>query len=237
MRPDDRDSEQLLAEAYAGTRGCPAPETFLDAAWNDLARAERDAIEKHVERCPACAAERELARVFDAEPGSGGVSSNDVAWVVSRVQSRPLEDKRRWPASWGLAAAAVVVLGLALGLIALRRDAPALPEPGSSAPVFRSSAIQQTEPGGTVAEVPPSLRWSPVEHATEYRVRLTAVDDVVLWETHVSGPEAVLPDELRGRLHRAVLYRWSVDALEKNGAILARSGPIEFMVALESDQR
>ncbi len=81
---------------------------------------------------------------------------------------------------------------------------------------------------GDVGAIPAELRWNPRPGARSYRVRLLAVDDAVLWETTVSAPPARLPAEVAGRLHRAVTYVWTVEALDVSGARLASSEPVRF---------
>ena len=63
-----------------------------------------------------------------------------------------------------------------------------------------------------------------------YRVRLTAVDDTVLWEGTVPTPPARLPADVVSRLHRAVSYTWTVEALDGAGARMAASEPVRFRV-------
>ncbi|HSU84743.1 MAG TPA: hypothetical protein VLR69_20175, partial [Thermoanaerobaculia bacterium] len=77
--------EEWLRAAYAGDEaGCPPPEAFLEA--EALAPAERRRLDEHAGRCPACAAERDLARLFDAGPEAAEVSAGDVDFVVARLQ-------------------------------------------------------------------------------------------------------------------------------------------------------
>jgi hypothetical protein len=68
-------------------------------------------------------------------------------------------------------------------------------------------------------------------------VRLSAVDDTVLWETVVTGQPARLPAEVTGRLHRAVVYTWTVEALDSSGARLAASEPVRFRAVPRREER
>ena len=88
--------------------------------------------------------------------------------------------------------------------------------------------MEAVSPVGEVAGIPSELRWEPRSGAASYRVRLSAVDDTVLWETAVPAPPARLPAEVAGQLHRAVVYVWTVEALDASGARIAVSEPVRF---------
>jgi len=88
--------------------------------------------------------------------------------------------------------------------------------------------METISPSGDVGEIPVELRWTPREGARLYRVRLSAVDDAVLWEGTVPAPPARLPAEVAGKLHRAVSYTWTVEALDASGARIAASEPARF---------
>jgi hypothetical protein len=236
--------EEWLRAAYAEDTeaGCPPPEVFLEA--EALSPAERRRLDEHADRCPACAAERDLARLFDASPEEAGVSSQDVDFVVARLQEtspvRPAGKvvpfpaagarPRRMPAqAWKLAAAVVLLLGGGLLFRLANPGAPPLPAPEIGGPV-RGGEIEALSPMGDTAGIPTELRWNPRPGAARYRVRLLAVDDTVLWETTVPAPPARLPAEVQGKLQRAVSYLWSVEALDASGARLASSETVRFRI-------
>ena len=74
-----------LRDAYAdGAAGCPPPEAFLADELAALTPEQRRTLEAHAEGCPACRAERELARAFDE--GEAGAAAEDVEWVVARLR-------------------------------------------------------------------------------------------------------------------------------------------------------
>lgn len=100
---------------------------------------------------------------------------------------------------------------------------------------MRGGELEALSPVGDVAEIPSELRWAPREGARLYRVRLVAVDDAVLWEGTVPAPPARLPDEVAGRLHRAVTYTWTVEALDASGARIASSEPARFRARPEPE--
>ena len=236
--------EEWLRAAYIGDKseaGCPPPEAFLEAA--ALAPAERRRLDEHADRCPACAAERDLARLFDAGP-EAAVSSQDVDFVVACLKEaspvRPAGQvvpfpsagarPRRMPAqAWKLAAAVVLLLGGGLLFRLANPGAPPLPAPEIGGPV-RGGELEALSPVGDATGIPSELRWNPREGAASYRVRLLAVDDTVLWETTVPAPPARLPAEIQGKLQRAVSYLWTVEALDASGARIASSETVRFRI-------
>lgn len=241
-----RTLEEWLHAAYAsGEAGCPPPEAWLEAEAGSLTPQERRALEAHADRCPACAAERDLATLFDAGPAESGASPEDVAFIVSRLEKaspvRPAGRNsgsprvvpfpgrsRRFSASLvRLAAAAVLLLAVGLGYRMLNHPSPSLPAPPQNETV-RGAEVEAVAPVGEVPEIPGELRWEPVPGAVSYRVRLSAVDGTVLWDGTAVAPAVRLPAEVGARLHRAVVYVWTVEALDPSGALLAGSEPVRF---------
>jgi len=247
--------DEWLRAAYASPesgqpRGCPPPEAFLEAEMERLSPEARRALDEHAARCPACASERELARLFDAAPEEADVRPEDLDFVVTRLQRpepvrsdapagpnvvpfpgpRQAPPPRRQSRSFlRFAAAALLVIGLGLGYRAFHEPAPDLPDPGTGE-VVRGGEVEAVAPVGDVAEIPSELRWVLKDRAASYRVRITAVDGSVVWEDTVSTSPVHLPAEVAGRLHRAVVYTWTVEALDPGGARLASSEPVRFKV-------
>lgn len=249
-----RTLDAWLRAAYASEEaGCPPPEAFLEAEMEGLSADERQTLEAHADRCPACAAERDLARMFEAAPDEADVRPEDLSYVVSRLEEtlpvRPASNVTPFPGprreSRGeeisrsrssrsllrFAAAAVLVLGGLLGYRAFQTPEPVLPTPEVGG-VSRGSEVEVLAPMGDVAEMPAELRWVPQGGAAFYRLRIIAVDDTVLWEGTALAPPARLPEEVAGRLHRAVVYTWTVEALDASGAPLAVSEPVRFKVRI-----
>ena len=233
--------DEWLRAAYGDpAAGCPPPETWLDEELAALKPEERRRLEAHAADCPACAAERDLAHSFGAGPESVGVHPEDVAFVVSRLETAspvsgrpkivPFPQRRRVMSSpvWRLAAAAVLVIAAGLAFQLSRPGAPPLPAPETGGGVVRGGEVEAVSPLGEVAGIPAELRWTPRPGAVSYRVRLSMVDDAVLWEATVPAPPARLPAEVTAKLHRAVAYTWSVEALGPAGEWLAASEPARF---------
>ncbi len=248
-----------LRAAYAGPEaGCPPPEAFLEAEMEALSPEERRALDEHAARCPACAAERDLARLFDAAPGEADVRPEDLDFVVSRLQEsppirsgapagsnvvpfpaprraeplQPLQVRQPGRSLLRFAAAALVVIAMGLGYRAFHSPVPDLPDPGTGG-VMRGSEVEVVSPVGELAEMPAELRWVLIDRAASYRVRITAVDGAVLWEETVSAPPVRLPADVAGRFHRAVVYTWTVEAFDPGGARIAASEPVRFQVRPE----
>ncbi|HEY0553638.1 MAG TPA: hypothetical protein VGG20_05190 [Thermoanaerobaculia bacterium] len=242
---------EWLRKAYSEAEaGCPPPEAFLEEEALALAPEERRRLDAHADRCPACAAERDLARLFAGEPEEAGVSREDLDFVVARLEAaspvRPAGQvvpfpsaatadrlvPRRAPSRWSrpsrkLAAGLILALGGGLLLRLATPTAPRLPAPQIAGPV-RGGEIDTLSPAGEVAAIPSELLWTPRPWASSYRVRLSAVDDTVLWEATVPAPPARLPADVVSRLHRAVSYTWTVEALDGAGARMAASEPVRF---------
>ena len=244
--------DEWLRAAYDDTAaGCPPPEAWLEEELAARTPQERRRLEAHAAHCPACAAERDLAQGFDAG-AQAGVRPEDVDFVVSRLAAAapvgnvrdfsrfrdarretaktvPVTARRRFESNplWRLAAAAVLVIAAGLAFQVSRPGAPPLPAPELGG-VVRGGEVEAVYPLGEVAGLPAELRWAPKAGATSYRVRLSTVDDTVLWSATVPASPARLPAEVTGTLHRAVVYLWRVEAPGPGGERLGASEPGRF---------
>ena len=225
-----------LHSAWSTETGCPSPEDWLRLETGETAPAERRRLEEHAARCPACASEREMARLFAEAPD--GARDEDVDFIVAKLEALNLPEQkvplafpsRRRPAlAWAARLAALLVLALGVALFFRAGQAPPLPDRGAGE-VYRGVHLRPIGPTGEISKMPRQFRWEGVEGARSYRVTLRAVDDTVLWQETVTVPSARLPEDVAGGLHPAVLYRWSVEALDERGARLAASEPVRFLV-------
>jgi len=167
-----------------------------------------------------------LEAASPVRPSGRGSSGQVVPFPVRAAKPAPAP-RRADRQLWKIAAALILVLGGGLLFRLAQPGAPPLPPPVVGGAV-RGGEIEAVSPVGDVGEIPPELRWMPREGARLYRVRLSAVDDTVLWEGTVPAPPARLPDEVAGKLHRAVSYLWTVEALDASGARIAASEPVRF---------
>ncbi|MFL6289459.1 MAG: zf-HC2 domain-containing protein [Thermoanaerobaculia bacterium] len=224
-----------LHSVWSPETGCPPPEDWLRLETGEVTPEERRRLEEHAARCPACASEREMARLFAEAPEAG--QDEDVDYVVARLESLnlpsqpvPLAFPARRPAlAWAARLAALIVLAIGVALFFRAGAPPPLRDPGAGE-VYRGGHVRPLGPSGEISEVPREFRWEGIEGARSYRVTLRAVDDAVLWQETVAAPFARLPEDVARSLHPAVLYRWSVEALDEQGARLAASEPVRFLV-------
>ena len=243
MSRTQRSVAEALRRAYEGPGSCPPPETFLAEEMAALDPEARSALERHAERCPACAAERELARAFESADAMTARESREVERMVRRLERRTPGRKSgparllRFPAVGGLArspafrmaVAAVLVLAIGIAVQTMRTRPPALPDAAVDE-VVRGGELVAVSPVGEVDAMADELVWQAIEGAAAYRVTLNAVDGTVLWETTGARVSEPLPESVRAQLHRAVTYVWRVDAFDAEGGRIAGSGPVEFRV-------
>jgi hypothetical protein len=232
---------EALRQAYEEPGACPPPEAYLAEELAILAPEERARLERHAESCPACSAERDLARTFERSDALSASESRDVARIARRLERRApgrprgLAGLLRFPALGGfskapafrMAAAAVLVLVIGVAVQTTRSGQPGLPDAPTDS-VVRGGEIGVVSPLGDLDELPGELVWEAVAGAVGYRVKLQTVDDTVLWESAVNAPSAELPEEVLSKLHRAVSYGWSVEALDAEGRTLAASASASF---------
>ena len=232
--PTPRPLADWLREAYAGSEaGCPPPESWLAEELAALTPVERAALERHAATCPACAAERELARAFDeagtlaeptAAPALGPAAGNSRRGEVVPFPGRAARSVLR------LAAAAALVVAAGLTFRAVYSPSPSLPPPPGGV-VFRGGEVEIIGPAGELQEAPAELRWRSVTGASAYRVRLEAVDGTEIWQNRVTTAQVHMPEVIAQRLQPAVSYAWTVEALAVDGHVLARSTPSRFRIA------
>jgi hypothetical protein len=234
----------LIRSAYLQKKGCPPRESFLAESQAGLSVEERAELTRHANSCPACASERDLAAAFDASNDELDALQAELDPIVASLEAAaplrvdrgddrvvPLRARKSAaPARWrGVAAAAVLAVAAVSLWLVSRAPAPGLPSIGSET-VVRGTRIDIVQPVGDLAELPVNLEWKTAPDASEYRVRLLAVDDTVLWETAVSSGFVALPTNLLERLHPAVVYTWQVEARDSEGKTLARSERVRFRV-------
>jgi hypothetical protein len=243
--PEPRSLAEWLLDAWASpAAGCPPPESWLAEEQAALAPDERERLRAHLASCPACRAESELAAAFDA--GEAAADGGEVATLVAALRgeernapARPVvsldERRRARQARWlRLAAAAMVALGIGLAFQTLRAPAPTVP-PESG--VMRGGALEALAPVGEVAALPGELRWEGGEEARSYRVRLESAAGDPIWQAEVAAgapgmtASIALPVETRAELRRAVTYRWTVQALDAEGRVVAASEAVPFRAA------
>ncbi|HET9228145.1 MAG TPA: zf-HC2 domain-containing protein, partial [Thermoanaerobaculia bacterium] len=124
--------------------GCPSHEDWLRLETGEATPDERRRLEEHAARCPACASEREMARLFSQAPGD-----EDVDDIVSKLEALNLPEQpvplafpsRRPALVWAARLAAVLVLALGAVLFFRAGQAPPLPDPGPGE-VYRGGQVR-----------------------------------------------------------------------------------------------
>jgi|KBSSwiStaDraftv2_1062776.scaffolds.fasta_scaffold61863_2 hypothetical protein len=227
----------MLRQAWPGL-DCPPPEVYLPDA--ELSDAERARFESHARTCPGCAAERALARSFEA----GAPVDDDRDAIVQQLRdeapwrSRPAtvttigharsggRTRRRSFIGLPLAMAAGVLLAVGVVFQLVGRQAPPIGAPGTG--IMRGSEIETVAPEGDIAQEPDALRWHDVHDAASYHVTILGVDGDPVWSGSTAASPAQLPDAALTAMHPTVLYRWQVEAMNANGQRIAWSKPTPF---------
>ena len=90
-------------------------ELLVSYLYDELQGPERQAFEEHLGACNACSGEVQALRGTRAHLSSWAPVEPDLSFqIVRRAEVRP--SRLRWSPAWGLAAAAVLVLGAAAGM-------------------------------------------------------------------------------------------------------------------------
>jgi hypothetical protein len=99
-----------------------------------------------------------------------------------------------------------------------------------SRPMEAVPFLQTTSPAGAVRAGAVDLGWSEVPMAAAYRISVTTVTGrIVVDALPVQGTEWTPPDDALPALISGE-YRWSVEALDEKGRVLARSAEAAFRV-------
>ena len=196
---------------------------------------------RHLNECNACQTELALLREFvDGQP-----STAEEAAAVTRIerqlrQSPPwakvAEPRRRWFAAWnwqlaGFALAGALVLVLFLMPTGGPRQ-PGLAPLDGGASVLRAGEVTGLAPVGDVEAAPDKLRWQPAAGATQYRVQILDVEELPVWSA-MAAPgqvELALPAEARALMLPHKTLFWKVEALDRQGQVLASSALERFRV-------
>jgi hypothetical protein len=176
-------------------RDCPDPGSIWDAVHARSTPPERRRIVEHLATCQACAADWRAAMVA--------------------IRASPAQFRRRWR-PLPLAAAAVVLLGVALGVV-LRSGAPETREP-----IFRAlEAVSLGSPLADGASLPREafvLRWDAVEEGTRYAVRVTDRRLEPLFEAGaLTGASVEVPADALAGLEPDAVVLWQVEAVLPDG--------------------
>ena len=234
----DRTLERAIELALEPGAQCGDPETWHRLAIGELTGPRSEELLRHAGECPTCAAERDLARLFDSSRQQRSTSEFEVARISSKVRSRmagsgdqPSErhESKRRSASWSWAAAALVIMTAG---VLLRQEAGRLPEitsPGSLGSV-RGGQIELTFPVGDIMGQLDRFEWSRFAGSDRYELVVERVDGSIAWRLEPEASSVVLPAEIAALFSPAVTYRWRVRAIGSDGEEIGSSRQIEFRI-------
>jgi len=205
--PDDLERLRQAFTIVAGARGADdhAPDTdrIWQAVRGELTAAEIEDLADQASRSPETAAAwrlaAELSREFDA------VRDDSVVRIGRR---RPV----RW--ALGLAAAAVVLIGLALPLY--HSFSPKPP------PAFRAieelEIASELQPGTALDRDAFELRWTPTGEGSLYGIVITDSDLAILDRaSFLEEPSYLVPSAALADLKDGEEVWWKVDAIRPDG--------------------
>lgn len=248
----------LTLDADLAGPDCATELEFGALATGTLGAPRQLALEQHAATCPRCAAEFELAQAFAVTTADGADLDLITAQLATTVApsarttttarsttaaaatSAPLRfalPPRRdaapplgnWSSPLRLAASLALVVGAGLLVARLGSNQPGLPDPTSDSPV-RNATVEVVEGKGALSVVPTRLVWAATPSAARYRLELATESGERLLELEVDQPSLDLNQSVRDRLATGVACRWSVAALDTNGAVLAQSAPVSLRV-------
>jgi hypothetical protein len=226
------------AAVLAHAAGCAACEAELEVASrlgiDPLAGRGLEPDQAAVERLVARLASRDLVR----RPVAPRLSLAPPAAPVTNTSVKPAPASHRAARASRLVAAAGLVVAVGAATVWWLGPArpPALPEPSSTAGVARGTTLRLESPIGEVDQLPQAFVWERIPAATEYELRLFAVDGRELGRLTVPAPVdgEQVAFALDGTsvasigLEAAVRYEWQVAALGAGGAVHAVSPRASF---------
>src|SRR4051794_29120057 len=232
----------VMKRLFGRTKDCPALEELIS---DQLPASISDPdLRIHIDQCLACQAELASWRSFqENEPTSAEVATIDTIaheldqrlhTLVRAECERPVQAKSSiidvarafLRSKQALTASAVFVCSVLL-FISLRFQsrnvAPSLSTPSQSQS-WRSTDVQVISPTGRLPVLPETLSWKRVPGAAYYRVRVLGVDQAQLWAGTTEITPLRMDADARRALARHSVFLWDVEALDKKGLRLARSG-------------
>lgn len=199
--------ERAVGEPAPGE--CPTPEQIWAAALDEAAQDEFRRVLDHTAACPACAA----------------------AWRLARDYERPAavsEPSRTWGTWASLGAAAVIVLGVGLLLVAPWQEPP-------GEPAFRARQVDsirsKIDEGVRLQRSSCVLRWEFDVEGALFSIRVLD-EDLEMLTTAINLPTAEfhVPEDALEPLGAGAKILWQVDALLPDGS---RSRSPTFVARIE----
>ncbi|HXU31636.1 MAG TPA: zf-HC2 domain-containing protein [Thermoanaerobaculia bacterium] len=227
-------AERSRIEAHAATCPACAAERDLAGQWDlpvdsgDVSAEDLAYVVGRIEESQAEAAPPARSNVVPFPVGRKTQSAESIAVPESRTARRP----GRSFASWGLALAAMLAVGIGLAIgLRFQSDLPDLPPPPTGAETYRGSAVLLEGPEGELAKPPAVLGWEDVPGAASYRVRIVDPLGEEIWSATAKTSPLPVPAATVAKLQTAVVYAWSVEAFDAGGKRLAGAEPLKFRIA------
>lgn len=196
---------------------CPDPEAFVGFFLNEAGPAEREAFLDHILDCSSCRVQFEIlkgvGREFRCREGELSRSAR-ASWKELRAQERGT--RSAW-AAFKSARWATSCL-LAVGLLAAAYFVFLRP---ASRDVLRSAEKPQlrlVEPKGQIPKPPAVFKWTPVQKAEGYRLRL--IDASLQTIIRLDGIREIsysVPSDVQSKLAKGKPYIWTVEAYDDLG--------------------
>lgn len=207
------ESADDLRTAFAAWEGslpaagqCPSAEDIWSAVARELSHDVIRSMILHVSACGSCAEAWRLAHGALVE-----LSAEDPANQQTTAWRSP------WVWAPGLAAAALVIIG-----IAVDRGAELLPH--SAPPSFRQTTSDTgirsvISDDATVSREAPVIRWTEAAAGSRYDVRVFTEDlSSIAFGTGLEKPEFTIPPDTVSSLPRGTRLLWQVDVVARDGS-------------------
>lgn len=179
----------------------------------------------HLETCARCQAELAMFREFESGDRSAE-EAEATQWIAGELQRRLAEDNKVVPFRtkslrplYAAAAAILLVVGAAY-FVQFREPSV---DPLGTANVYRSARLEGLAPTGDIPSAPNELRWSRVDGASHYEIRILEIDATEVWRTRTTEPHVVLPSAVVAQFKPGKTLSWEVQAFRGN-EILTASG-------------
>jgi len=222
--------EQLILLRYppgkgADVGGCPQVVDLVALVEEELPASQRHRLGEHLCGCESCAAVFREIVAFQGEKEARWEVREPPPNATTPFAARGVRASQ-WSTRFSLRrATALLLLGLGLAAVVLS-PFPAIDTGGPArwrgpAPILRAELVWSNE-----AEYP-AARWSDLEGAESYRIRVWDETGERVYERHVAAGEGKSVEvTLTSEAAVGEVAIWQVDAL-RAGEVLATSGPIE----------
>lgn len=181
----------MTRDDFSGERGANCPDETRLAAYVDggLDPRSRNEVAIHLADCVYCVAEvSSIVRMQESEP------IEVPSALLARARTMARDQKDVW--SWYRAAFATALTGFAAILLTLWVKPPQSTGPDGVRSLEAHTSIPELlEPadGASLRRDQIAFRWTPVDRAVSYEVRVLNADGNIVWTTHRDQTAVRLP--------------------------------------------